>query len=125
MIKSAQGKATFTHENVVNIYIANEINLWQFTVGKDFTLGKSSFGAAKLTKYTEFDKNKYSGYGTEFDSSWSFLFSDGGGFSKNIIVFGADMSSSVHTGNKKKDSLIFGNDPADCLDDTTLNAEKI
>ena len=52
MIKSTQGKATFTHENVVNIYIANEINLWQFTVGKDFTLGKSSFGTAKLTKYT-------------------------------------------------------------------------
>ena len=52
LIKSTQGKATFTHENVVNIYIVNEINLWQFTVGKDFTLGKSSFGTAKLTKYT-------------------------------------------------------------------------
>ena len=71
------------------------------------------------------DKNKYSGYGIEFDSSWSFLFSDGGGFSKNIIMFGANMSSSLHTSNKKKDSLIFDNDPADCLDATTLNAEKI
>ena len=40
-------------------------------------------------------------------------------------MFGANMSSSLHTSNKKKYSLIFGNDPADCLDATTLNAEKI
>ena len=34
-----------------------------------------------------------------------------GGFGKNAIVFGADMSSSVHFDNKKKDILILGEGP--------------
>ena len=37
---------------------------------------------------------------------------------KNVIIFGADMSSLVHIVNKNKDTLIFG------LDDTTLE-EKL
>ena len=39
-------------------------------------------------------------------------------------MFGADMSSSVHIDNKKKDILILGKGPADGLDDTTLTVEK-
>ena len=42
---------------------------------------------------------------------------------KNIIIFGADMSSSVHIDNKNKDILILGEGPAQELDDTTLTAE--
>ena len=38
---------------------------------------------------------------------------------KNVIIFGVDMSSSVHTDNKKKDTLILGKG----LDDITLTAE--
>ena len=34
------------------------------------------------------------------------------------------MSSSVHTDNKKKDILIFGEGPTQALDDTTVTAEK-
>ena len=30
---------------------------------------------------------------------------------KNVIIFGADMSSSVHTDNKNKDILILGEGP--------------
>ena len=30
---------------------------------------------------------------------------------KNVIIFGADMSSSVHVDNKKKDILILGKGP--------------
>ena len=44
------------------MYIDYEINLWPFTVGKDFTLRKSLFGIANLTKNDDFDKYKYSGY---------------------------------------------------------------
>ena len=36
---------------------------------------------------------------------------------KNVIIFGADMSSSVHTDNKKKDILILGKVPTQGLDD--------
>ena len=36
---------------------------------------------------------------------------------KNVIIFGVDMSSSVHTDNKKKDILILGKVPTQGLDD--------
>ena len=42
---------------------------------------------------------------------------------KNAILFGVDLSSSVHIDNKNKDILILGEGPAQGLDDTTLTAE--
>ena len=42
---------------------------------------------------------------------------------KNVIIFGADMSSSVQIDNKGKDILILGEGSAQGLDDTTLTAE--
>ena len=42
---------------------------------------------------------------------------------KNFIIFGADMSSSVHINNKNKDILILGEGPKQALDDTALTAE--
>ena len=39
---------------------------------------------------------------------------------KNIIIFGADMSSSVHVGTKNKDISILGEKPTQELDDTPL-----
>ena len=42
-------KGDFTHKQVVNISILCEVNIWPFTVGKDFTLGCSLFGAVNLT----------------------------------------------------------------------------
>ena len=42
---------------------------------------------------------------------------------KNVIIFGADMSSFVHIDNTGKDILILGFDPRDGLNDTTLTAE--
>ena len=44
---------------------------------------------------------KYSGYGIGFNKRGTFLFSTGG-FGYNVIIFGIDMSSSVHFDNKKK-----------------------
>ena len=42
---------------------------------------------------------------------------------KNFIIFGVDMSSSVHTDNKKTDVLILGKGPTQGLNDTTSTAE--
>ena len=42
---------------------------------------------------------------------------------KNAIIFGVDISSSVHIDDKKKDILILGFIPTQRLDDTTLTAE--
>ena len=41
----------------------------------------------------------------------------------NVILFGADMSSSVHNDSKGKDILILGEGSIQRLDDTTLTAE--
>ena len=66
------------------------------------------FGAAKLLKNVDIDIYKYSGYGIGFVRIGSFPFSNGSGFGKNVAIFGADMISSVHVNNKKKDILILG-----------------
>ena len=64
--------------------------------GADFTLGNSLFAAVKLIKNTIFVK-----YGIGFDARGSFPLSDYSGFGKKVIIFGADMSSSVHIDNWK------------------------
>ena len=80
------------------------------------------FGALKLTRNADPDKYKYSGYGIEFDSRSEFSLPNGS-MGKKVIIFGVDMSSSVHIDNKKKDILILDKGPTQGLDDTTLTAE--
>ena len=63
------------------------------------TLQNCLFRAIKLTKSGDIGKCKYSGYGIDFDSKGSFLHSNGLG--RNAIIFGADMSGSTHTNNKR------------------------
>ena len=59
------------------------------------------FGGVALIKNADIDKYGYSGYGIGFDrkSSFSFL---GGGFGQNLLILGAEMSSSTLIDNKKK-----------------------
>ena len=109
---------------MLNIYIVPEINYWLFNVVKDFTLGNSLFEAVKLTKNADFDKYKYSGQGIEFNARGSLSLSNGSGFDKNVVIFGADMSLSVDIDKKKKDILIFGKGPTDVLGDSALTAKK-
>ena len=42
---------------------------------------------------------------------------------ENVIIFGADMSSSVHANNKNKDILILGKGQTQGSDSTTLTSE--
>ena len=44
-----QGRVTFTHKKLINIYIIYEINLWSYTQNANFTLGNYLFGAIELT----------------------------------------------------------------------------
>ena len=43
--------------------------------------------------------------------------------SKNVVIFGADMSSSVHVDNIEKGIIFFGEGPTRGLDDTTITAK--
>ena len=81
------------------------------------------FCAVKLTKNEDIDKYQYSGYGIGFDRKSSLSF-PGGGLGQNVIIFGTDMSSSVHVDNKKKDILIFRKNPTQGLEHT-LTAKKV
>ena len=87
----------------------------------DFALGNCLFGSLKLTKDPDPGKYKYTGNVVRFNSRSGFLFRDGS-CGKNVIIFGADMSSSVHVDNNKKYILIFSEGPTQGLDDTTLTA---
>ena len=80
------------------------------------------FGSVKLTKNLDIDKYKYSGYGFGLDRRDEFSFDDG--FGQNVIILGADMSSSVHANNKTKNILVFGKGFTQGLDNTTIYAEK-
>ena len=48
----------------------------------------------------------------------------GGRFGQNVLIFGADMSTSIHIDNKKKDILVLGRGPTQGLE-STLTAEKM
>ena len=76
-----------------------------------------------LSKHADIDQYEYSGYGIGFDRKGEFTF--GNAFSRNCIIFGVDMSSSVHVDYKKKDILILGKGPTQGLDGATLTAEKL
>ena len=86
------------------------------------TLKNCLFGAVTLTKNADIEKYRYSGYGIGFDRRSSFSFPSGG-FGQNVLIFGADMSSSIHIDNKKKDILVLGRGPTQGLE-STLTAEK-
>ena len=76
-----------------------------------------------MTKNADIDKYGYSSYGIGFDRRSNFLF-PGGGLGQNVLIFGADMSSSGHNNNKKKDILVLGIGPTQGLEHT-LTAEKM
>ena len=117
-----QDKSTFNHGKIVNIYIVYEID--KIYTKSHPTLVNCLFGAVSITKNADIDKNKYSEYGIGFDRTGLYLLPSRR-FGRNVIIFGVDMSSSVHVDNKGKDILILGSGPAQGLDEHSLTAEKI
>ena len=89
-----QPNFTFTHKKIVNIYIVYELRA-SISNSSDPTFKICLFGAVTLTKNADIDKYRYSGYGIGIDRRGSFSF-PGGGFGHNVIIFGADMSPSIH-----------------------------
>ena len=67
-----QGKDTFTHRSVVNLYIVYELNTQSRDLSTKYTLGNYLHGAVKLTMNADHDKYGYSGYGIGFDGSSMF-----------------------------------------------------
>ena len=116
-----QEKITFNHGKTLNIYLVYEIqkgvNISSYPAPENCL-----FGAIRLTKHVDVDLYKYSGYGIRFDRKR--FFSVGNEVGRNVITFGADMSSSPHIDNNKKDILILSKGPTQRLEHT-LTAEKL
>ena len=111
----------YTHGTIVNIYIVYELGA-SGSNKSDPTLKHCLFGAVTLTKNADNNKHWYSGYEIGFDRRSTFSF-PGGGFGQNALIFGADMSSSAHIDNKKKDILVLGKGPTQGLEHTLIAEE--
>ena len=103
---------------MINLYISYTQTSWLRNSNTDFTLNNCLVG----TKNADPDKYKYSGYGIRFDSRSVLSFTDGN-TGRKVIIFGADMSSSVHIDNKRKYILILDKGPTQGVDYITLTAE--
>ena len=91
---------TYDDGHKENVYIVYELGA-SSSNDSDPTLKNCLFGAVTLTKNADIEKCGYFGYGIGLDRRTSFSF-HGGEFDQNVLIFGVDMSSSVHIDNKKK-----------------------
>ena len=94
-LKPARG--SFAPSKTINLYITFQVKSWSFYVGNGFILRNSLF-AVKSTKNADPEKYSYSGHDIWFDERKSFSLPNDT-FWKNVIIFGADMSSSGHAHN--------------------------
>ena len=117
--------------NTVNIFIVYRLNPISSTRNTDYTIENALFGAMKITKNTDYSKNNYTGYGLCFDEGNAFGHTiregnfDHTTSARNVLIFGADMSSSVHATNRANHIYVMGKGFVQGINDTTIYAEKI
>ena len=118
-------------KNVVNIYIVYKLDPLASTRDKSYTIQNALFGAMQITKKaTDYDKNNYKGYGICFDerSEFGHTITEGGHAhttdARNVLIFGADMSFSVHATNRANHISHMGTGLTQGINDTTIYAEK-
>ena len=79
---------------------------------------------------TDNEKNNYKGYGICFDerSEFDHTITEGShahtADARNVLIFGADMSFSVHTINRANHIYLMGTGLTQGINDTTVYAEK-
>ena len=118
-------------KNVVNIYIVYKLDPLASTRDKNYTIQNALFGAMQITKNaTDYDKNNYKGYGICFDerSEFGHTITEDGFLhttdARNVLIFGADMSFSVHATNRANHIYLMGTGLTQGINDTTIYAEK-
>ena len=119
-----QNKADMSNNNMINIYCAYKLDPISSSRDDTFTAQNALFGAMQITKNADTSKNNYKGYGICFDEGGSFSkgnISNG----KNVLIFGVDESSLVHSNNKANNIYVMGDLFVQGINYTTLYAEKI
>ena len=119
------------NNNVINIYCVYELDSVASSKDTSFTIQNALFGAMQITKNaTDIDKNNYKGYGICFDERSQFghtITENGVNYTsngRNVLIFGADMSFSVHATNKGNHIYLMGDGLTQGINDTTIYAEK-
>ena len=111
--------------SVVNVYICYK--LLPKTINTDNVFKNCLFGpidAARPNNTKDPDNFIYSGWGIGFDRNGTFRHPEGG-TARNVIIFGVDMSGSVHASNKTKDFLVLDRSLIQLIEKTTIYAEKM
>ena len=121
----------FNINNTINIYCVYQLDPIASSRDTSFTIQNALFGAMQITKNaTDSDKNNYKGYGICFDERSQFghtMTEDGlthTSNGRNVLIFGVDMSFSVHTTNRASNIYVMGDGLTQRIHDTTLYVEK-
>ena len=112
------------NNNVVNIYIVCKSDTINNTRNTDYTIQNALFGAVKINKNSDISKNKFEGYGICFDEGGTFTkgnITNG----KNVIIFGVDMSFSIHANNRANNIYVLVDFLVQGINGTSIYAEKI
>ena len=119
------------NNNSINIYCVYKLDPLASTRDKSYTIQNALFGAMQITKdATDYDKNDYKGYGICFDERSEFGHTiTEGGFThtidaRNVLIFGADMSFSVHATNRANHIYLMGTGLTQGINDITIYAVK-
>ena len=119
------------NDNVINIYCVYEIQPISSSRDTSFTIQNALFGAMQITKNaTDNSKNNYKGYGICFDerSQFSHTITEGHRAhttnDRNVLIFGVDMSFSVHATNRANNIYVVGDGLTQGIDDTTFYVGK-
>ena len=119
------------NKNVVNIYIVYKLDPLVSTRDKSYTIQNALFGAMQITKNaTDKSKNNYKGYGISFDerSELGHTITEGGRAHttdpRHVLIFGADMSSSVHATNRANHIYLMGTGLTQGINDTTYMQKR-
>ena len=117
--------------DVINIYYVYKLDPIASSRDTSFTIQDALFGAMQITKNTtDNSKYNYKGYGICFDegSQFGHTMTEGGRThitnGRNILIFGADMSFSIHATNRANHIYVMGDGLTQGIHDTTLYVEK-
>ena len=118
------------NDNVINIYCIYQIEPIASSRDTTFTIKNALFGAMQITKNADNSKYDYKGYGICFDEGGQFGHTiTESGFThttnaRDVLIFEADMSFSVHATNRANNIYVMGKELIQGINGTKIYAEK-
>ena len=118
------------NNHVINIYIVYKLDPIASRRDTTFTIQNALFGAMQITKNADTSKYDCKGYGICFDEGGQFDHTiTEGGFAhttnaRNVLIFGVDMSFSVHATNRANHIYVMGTEFVQGINDTKFMQKK-